>query len=71
MILTLFLLGLNSKVVKINGKVTEEVYKSGGKYGAAIDTIVIMAWKSSCCCRDRNPEKRAWTSYRILQNRRS
>jgi dipeptidyl-peptidase III len=33
-------LGLNSKVIKIDGKVTEEVYHSGGKYGAAIDTIV-------------------------------
>jgi dipeptidyl-peptidase-3 len=33
-------LGLNSKVVKISGKVTEEVYKSGGKYGAAIDNII-------------------------------
>lgn len=32
--------GLNSKVVKINGIVAEEVYKSGGKYGAAIDNIV-------------------------------
>jgi dipeptidyl-peptidase III len=33
-------LGLNSKVIKINGKVVEEVYKSGGKYGAAIDNII-------------------------------
>lgn len=33
-------LGLNSKVVKENGKVTEEVYKSGGLYGEAIDEIV-------------------------------
>ena len=33
-------LGLNSKVVKVNGKVTEEVYKSGGKYGEAIDSII-------------------------------
>ncbi len=33
-------LGLNSKVVKINGQVTEEVYRSGGKYGAAIDSII-------------------------------
>ena len=33
-------LGLNSKVVKANGKVSEEVYKSGGKYGEAIDKIV-------------------------------
>lgn len=33
-------LGLNSKVVKRNGKVTEEVYKSGGLYGEAIDEII-------------------------------
>jgi len=33
-------IGLNSRVVKINGKVTEEVYKSGGKYGAAINKII-------------------------------
>ncbi|MBG0859588.1 MAG: dihydrofolate reductase [Bacteroidales bacterium] len=33
-------IGLNSKVVKINGRVTEEVYKSGGKYGPAIDSII-------------------------------
>ena len=33
-------LGLNSKVIKINGKVTEEVYHSGGKFGAAIDNII-------------------------------
>jgi len=33
-------IGLNSKVVRFNGKVTEEVYKSGGKYGSAIDSII-------------------------------
>jgi dipeptidyl-peptidase III len=33
-------IGLNSKVIKINGRVTEEVYKSGGLYGTAIDNIV-------------------------------
>lgn len=33
-------LGLNSKVVKFNGKVSEQVYKSGGMYGAAIDEII-------------------------------
>ena len=32
--------GLNSKVVKSNGIIMEEVYRSGGKYGAAIDKIV-------------------------------
>jgi dipeptidyl-peptidase-3 len=32
--------GLNSKVVKVNGKVTEEVYREGGLYGQAITEII-------------------------------
>jgi dipeptidyl-peptidase-3 len=32
--------GLNTKVVKIDGKVTEIPYKSGGLYGPAIDRII-------------------------------
>ena len=32
--------GLNSRLVKKDGKVTEEVYKIGGKYTAAIEKIV-------------------------------
>lgn len=32
--------GLNSKLVKENGKVVEHVYKSGGLYGSAIDNII-------------------------------
>jgi len=32
--------GLNSQLVKENGKLKERVYKSGGLYGAAIDEIV-------------------------------
>jgi dipeptidyl-peptidase-3 len=39
-------LGLNSKVVKINGIITEEVYKSGGKYGPAIDKIIFWIEKA-------------------------
>jgi dipeptidyl-peptidase-3 len=39
--------GLNSKVVKIDGKVTEEVYKSGGKYGTALDKIIFWLEKAS------------------------
>ena len=31
--------GLNSQLVKINGELTERVYKSGGLYGTAIDEI--------------------------------
>ena len=32
--------GLNSKVVKENGQVTERVWRSGGMYGQAIDEVV-------------------------------
>ena len=32
--------GLNSKLVKENGKLIEKVYKSGGLYGSAIDEII-------------------------------
>ncbi|WP_062059768.1 dipeptidyl-peptidase 3 family protein [Aquimarina longa] len=32
--------GLNSQLVKENGKLRERVYKSGGLYGAAIDQII-------------------------------
>ncbi len=32
--------GLNSKLVKENGKLVEKVWKSGGMYGSAIDEIV-------------------------------
>ena len=32
--------GLNSKLVKENGQVTEKVYKVGGMYGAAIERII-------------------------------
>jgi len=32
--------GLNSKVIKLNGRLTEDIYKSGGRYGAAIDVII-------------------------------
>jgi dipeptidyl-peptidase III len=39
-------LGLNSQVLKVNGLVTEDVYKSGGKYGAAIDRIIFWLEKA-------------------------
>lgn len=38
--------GLNSKVVKINGKVAERVWKSGGMYGNAIDQIIFWIEKA-------------------------
>ena len=38
--------GLNSQLVKENGKLTERVYKSGGLYGTAIDQIVTWLEKA-------------------------
>jgi dipeptidyl-peptidase-3 len=40
-------IGLNSKVITVDGKITEVVYKSGGKYGQAIDEIV--SWLEKAC----------------------
>lgn len=40
-------IGLNSKVTKINGRITEQIYKSGGRYGSAIDTIISWLVKAS------------------------
>lgn len=38
--------GLNSKVVKENGKITEKVWKSGGMYGKSIDQIIVWLNKA-------------------------
>ena len=38
--------GLNSKLVKVNGKLTEKVWKSGGMYGAAIDQVIYWLEKA-------------------------
>ena len=38
--------GINAKLVKENGEVKEEVYKSGGLYGSAIDEIVTWLEKA-------------------------
>lgn len=38
--------GLNSKVVKENGKLVEKTWKSGGMYGAAIDKMVYWLQKA-------------------------
>ncbi len=50
-------LGLNSKVIKVNGMVTEDVYKSGGRYGAAIDRIVYWLGKASAVA-DNDTQKK-------------
>jgi len=39
--------GLNSKVVKENGQLTEKTWKSGGMYGAAIDKIIFWLEKAA------------------------
>ncbi len=46
--------GLNSQVLKINGAVAEDVYKSGGKYGAAIDKIVFWLEKAIMVAETEN-----------------
>ncbi len=38
--------GLNSKLVRENGKLIEKVWKSGGMYGAAIDNIIVWLEKA-------------------------
>jgi dipeptidyl-peptidase-3 len=40
-------LGLNSKVSKKDGKVIEEIYRSGGLYGKAIDRIIFWLERAS------------------------
>lgn len=49
--------GLNSKVVKVNGKITEQVYKSGGMYGPAIDQIVFWLEKAATVAENEHQEK--------------
>ena len=44
--------GLNSKVVKENGGITEKVWKSGGMYGAAIDKIIGWLEKAASVAED-------------------
>lgn len=38
--------GLNSKLVRDNGKIVEKVWKSGGMYGASIDKIIFWLEKA-------------------------
>jgi dipeptidyl-peptidase III len=38
--------GLNSRLVKVNGKLVEKVWKSGGMYGEAIDKIIFWLEKA-------------------------
>lgn len=49
--------GLNSKIIKENGKLVEQVYKSGGLYGAAIDEIIKWLTKAQEVAENENQAK--------------
>ncbi|MCT8338493.1 dipeptidyl peptidase 3 [Flavobacteriaceae bacterium TK19130] len=49
--------GLNSKLVKENGKLVEKVYKSGGMYGPAIDKIISWLEKAKGVAEDEQQAK--------------
>jgi len=46
--------GLNSKLVKENGKIVEKVWKVGGMYGAAIEKIVYWLEKAATVAENNN-----------------
>lgn len=48
--------GLNSKVLKENGQLTEKVWKSGGMYGASIDKII--SWLEKAIPLSENDQQR-------------
>ena len=49
--------GLNSRLVKENGKLTEKVWKSGGLYGASIDKIIFWLEKAKEVAENENQAK--------------
>jgi dipeptidyl-peptidase III len=49
--------GLNSKVIKENGQLKEDVYKSGGLYGPAIDEIVFWLEKAQIVAENEQQAK--------------
>lgn len=49
--------GLNSKLLKENGKLTEKVWKVGGMYSAAIEKIVYWLEKASAVAENNNQKK--------------
>lgn len=49
--------GLNSKVIKAKGKVTEQLYRSGGLYGAAIDEIIVWLSKAAMVAESDTQKK--------------
>ena len=49
--------GLNTKVVKENGRIVEKPWKSGGLYGAAIDRICSELEKAALCAENEMQKK--------------
>ena len=49
--------GLNSKLVKNNGKIEEKIWKSGGMYGSAIDRIVYWMEKAVTVAENAKQKK--------------
>lgn len=49
--------GLNSKVIKEGGKITEKVWKSGGMYTASIDKIIFWLEKASTVAENEKQKK--------------
>jgi dipeptidyl-peptidase-3 len=54
---TLVSYGINSKVVKENGKVTEKIWKEGGMYSQAIEKI--LYWLNKALAVTETPEQKA------------
>jgi dipeptidyl-peptidase III len=50
-------IGLNSKVIKVNGVVTEEVYKAEGKYGTVIEKIITWLEKAASAAETQLQKK--------------
>ncbi|HKK42971.1 MAG TPA: hypothetical protein VJ963_11225 [Bacteroidales bacterium] len=49
--------GINSRVIKRDGKIEEEVYRSGGKYGEAIDRIVYWLLEAAGVAENEKQKK--------------
>ena len=49
--------GLNTKLIKTNGVISEKVYKSGGMYGAAIDKIIFWLEKAKTVTENKEQAK--------------
>ena len=49
--------GLNSKTLKVDGKIIEKVWKSGGMYGTAIDKIIGWLQKASVVAENEKQKK--------------